>query len=207
VSRRVIAWGVHRPLDWWQAVDVDVLPPTTGSLLVALPALVDPNFAQTVVLLLDHDEDGTLGVVLNRPTDVVAAEVLPGAAALIGPSTPIFAGGPVAPQNAVAVGALAPQEPDPLWFRRVFGDIGLVDVDALEDGTAHITEVRVYAGYAGWSPGQLEAELAEGAWYVLPLLRTDVFSAEPEDLWRAVFRRQRAPLSFLATWTDEPEAN
>jgi len=186
---------------------VDVLAPMTGSLLVALPALVDPNFAQSVVLLLDHDEDGTLGVILNRPTDVLAADVLPSVALLNGSVAPVFAGGPVAPQNAIAVGALQVQEPDPLWFRRVFGDIGLVDVEALEDGSADVGEVRVYAGYAGWSPGQLEAELAEGAWYVLPLLRSDVFSAEPLDLWRAVFRRQRAPLSFLATWTDDPDAN
>jgi putative transcriptional regulator len=186
---------------------VDVLAPTAGTLLAALPALIDENFAQTVVLLLDHDEEGSLGVILNRPTDVVAAEVLPSVVALAGSHAPVFAGGPVAPQNAIAVGALPAQEPDPLWFRRVFADIGLVDVEALEDGSATVDQLRVYAGYAGWSPGQLEAELAEGAWYVLPLQRSDVFSAEPLELWRAVFRRQPAPLSFLATWTDDPDTN
>jgi putative transcriptional regulator len=179
----------------------------TGSLLVALPALVDPNFAQTVVLLLDHDEDGTLGVVLNRPTEVLAADVLPSVAGLLESSALVFSGGPVAPQNAIAVGALAVREPDPVWFRRVFADIGLVDVEALEDGSASVTQVRIYAGYAGWTPGQLDAELAEGAWHVLPLLPADVFNSEPQDLWRAVFRRQPAPLSFLATWTTDPDSN
>jgi putative transcriptional regulator len=184
-----------------------VMAPVTGSLLVATPALVDPNFALTVVLLLDHDEDGTLGVVLNRPTEIEAVEVLTGVAGFIGDPQVVFAGGPVATANAIAVGSLAAAEPDPVWFRRVFADVGLVDVEALEDGTAQISEVRIYAGYAGWSPGQLDAELAEGAWHVLPLTSADVFSAEPGSLWRTVLRRQPPPLAYLATWTDDPDSN
>ncbi len=183
------------------------MAPVTGSLLVATPLLVDATFAQTVVLLLDHDEDGTLGVVLNRPTELAATDALPSVLGLPAEPAVLFEGGPVAPQNAIAVGSLASAEPDPLWFRRVFGQVGLVDVDALESGEAHVHAMRIYAGYAGWSPGQLDAELAEGAWFVFPLLASDVFCPTPENLWRDVLRRQPAPLSFLSTWTPDPDSN
>ena len=186
---------------------MDVLAPAAGRLLVATPALTDPNFAGTVVLLLDHDADGTLGVVLNRPTELRAAEVLPAVRGLVAEPTVVFDGGPVTPQSAIAVGLLPEREHDPTWFRRVFSDIGLVDLDALVDGQTATEALRVYAGYAGWDAGQLDAELAEGAWLVLALLPSDVFHAQPPRLWRTVLRRQPVPLAYLSTWTPDPDTN
>jgi putative transcriptional regulator len=188
-------------------VGVDLLAPATGRLLVATTDLVDPNFAQSVVLLLDHDDDGTLGVILNRPSDIETADVLPSVGA-VGQTPPVvFAGGPVAPQNALAVGTLPLVEPDPTWFRRVFDNVGLVDVDALESGDASVNQVRIYAGYSGWSPGQLDDEIAEGAWFVLEAQPSDNFHPDPANLWRSVLRRQPPPLSYLVSWTPDPDAN
>lgn len=184
-----------------------MLPVATGRLLVATPDLIDPNFARSVVAILDHDDDGTLGVILNRPSDIDAVDVLPELAATAPDSGQVFAGGPVAPDNALALGRCDVVDPDPVWFRRVFDDVGLVDVGALERGVAKPSDVRIYAGYSGWSPGQLDDEIAEGAWFVVERHPSDVFAVQPQDLWRSVLRRQGAPLAFLATWTDDPDSN
>ena len=156
-------------------------PAEAGSLLVATPALVDPNFAHTVVLLLDHDEDGALGVVLNRPSPVPVAEVLPGwDTVLAGPGV-IFQGGPVATDSALAVAGLPPGDEDPVGFRRLFGSTGIVDLDAPSEILAPaLTRMRVFAGYAGWGSEQLEAEIEEGSWYVLPAEPADLFGPQPQ---------------------------
>ncbi|MFF3559120.1 YqgE/AlgH family protein [Streptomyces sp. NPDC002574] len=185
----------------------------TGRLLVATPALADPNFDRAVVLLLDHDEEGSLGVVLNRPTPVGVGDVLEPWASLAGSPQVVFQGGPVSLDSALGL-AVVPGEPrdgedgEPLGWRRVFGAIGLVDLEAPPELlAAELGSLRIFAGYAGWGPGQLEDELVEGAWYVVESEPGDVFSPDPEQLWRSVLRRQRSELAMVATYPDDPSLN
>ncbi|REE98627.1 YqgE/AlgH family protein [Thermomonospora umbrina] len=184
-----------------------------GRLLVATPQLDDPNFRRSVVLVVEHDTvEGTLGVVLNRPTEVPVDRVLPPWAELAtGPSV-VFQGGPVALDSALAL-ARIPGEDEPLGWRALDGDtdvgrVGLVDLDAPPGLiSAEVIQLRVFAGYAGWGVGQLESEVDDGAWYVLPGEAGDVFAADPERLWQAVLRRQSGDLAFVATFPEDPSLN
>ncbi|MFJ1543464.1 YqgE/AlgH family protein [Streptomyces sp. NPDC088246] len=179
----------------------------TGRLLVATPALADPNFDRAVVLLLDHDEEGSLGVVLNRPTPVGVGDILTSWAGLTGEPDVVFQGGPVSLDSALGV-AVIPGDEGPLGWRRVYGAIGLVDLEAPPELLAAASgSLRIFAGYAGWGPGQLETELGEGAWYVVESEPGDVSSPRPEHLWRAVLRRQRSELAMIATYPDDPSLN
>jgi putative transcriptional regulator len=184
-----------------------------GRLLVATPLLDDPNFRRGVVLVVEHDPgEGTLGVVLNRPTEVPVDRVLPPWATLVtGPSV-VFQGGPVALDSALAL-ARVPGSDDPLGWRALEGipavsRLGLVDLDAPPEVlAAEVTELRVFAGYAGWGAGQLRSEIEEGAWFVLPGEPNDVFIDDPEQLWRKVLRRQGGELAIVATFPDDPSLN
>lgn len=182
-------------------------------MLVATPLLGDPNFRRTVVLIVEHEvEEGTLGVVLNRPTTVGVDQVLQQWTELATDPSVVFKGGPVAPNSALAL-ALVPGQDEPVGWRALDGApalarLGLLDLDAPPRLLAPaIASLRVYAGYAGWSPGQLEAEIDEGAWYVVAAEPGDVFAAEPDRLWRQVLRRQDGDLAFLATYPDDPGLN
>ena len=180
----------------------------TGRLLVATPALTDPNFARTVVQLVQHsDEDGALGVVLNRPSETALAEVLPGWALLAPDPNLVFVGGPVQETAAICLARLASGAGDDPSYVVVPGApwLGTVDLDA--DAGEAVEEVRVFAGYAGWSPAQLEAEVEEGAWWVLDALPSDCFTPAPEELWATVLRRQGLPLSLAATYPPDPTLN
>ncbi|UYQ62386.1 YqgE/AlgH family protein [Streptomyces peucetius] len=179
----------------------------TGRLLVAAPALADPNFDRAVVLLLDHDDEGSLGVILNRPTPVVVEDILESWGALAGEPGVVFQGGPVSLDAALGV-AVIPGDEGPLGWRRVYGAIGLVDLEAPPEllGGA-LGSLRIFAGYAGWGPGQLEDELQDGAWYVVESEPGDVSSPRPESLWRSVLRRQRNELAMFATYPDDPSLN
>ncbi len=185
-----------------------------GALLVATPLLDDPNFRRSVVLILEHDEDGgTLGVVLNRPSDISVTQVLPSWDSLVtGPSV-LFQGGPVQTDSALALAAV-PSGEEPLGWRRLHSPtpavarLGTVDLDAPPEILAgEITQMRIFAGYAGWSAGQLEAEIRQGAWYLVDAEPGDTFHSDPESLWRAVLRRQRNELAFVATFPDDPNMN
>lgn len=184
-----------------------------GRLLVATPRLADPNFDRAVVLLLDHDAAGTLGVVLNRPTAVGVCDVLESWAALTVAPQVIFQGGPVSLESALGL-AVVPGEPpsgedaDLLGWRRVHGAIGLVDLEAPPELLApDIGSLRIFAGYSGWGPGQLQKELSDGAWYVVDSEPGDVSTPEPEGMWRSVLRRQRGELAMVATYPDDPSLN
>jgi len=185
----------------------------SGQLLVATPLLGDPNFRRTVILIVeDEPEEGTLGVVLNRPTEVQVEQVLESWTDLVtGPSV-VFRGGPVSPNSALAL-ALAQGDDEPLGWRSLEGSsltssIGLVDLEAPPELLAGgITSLRVFAGYAGWGPGQLQSEIEEGAWYVLAGEPTDAFLAEPERLWQEVLRRQGGEFAIVATYPDDPLLN
>jgi putative transcriptional regulator len=185
----------------------------SGRLLVATPLLGDPNFRRTVILVVeDEPEEGTLGVVLNRPTEVQVGQVLESWTDLVTGPTVVFKGGPVSPNSALAL-ALALGDDEPLGWRSLDGSslmsrIGLVDLEAPPELLAGgITSLRVFAGYAGWGPGQLQAEIDEGAWYVLSGEPTDAFLAEPEQLWPAVLRRQGGDFAIVATYPDDPMLN
>jgi putative transcriptional regulator len=187
--------------------------PGAGRLLVATPLLGDPNFKRAVVLIVEHEvTEGTLGVVLNRPTKIPVGQVLEQWTELITDPSVLFRGGPVAQNSALAL-AMVPGKEEPLGWRALDGApalarLGLLDLDAPPRLLAPaIQSLRVYAGYAGWSPGQLEAEIDEGAWFVLPAEPGDIFAAEPEQLWRAVLQRQEGDIAFLATYPEDPGLN
>jgi putative transcriptional regulator len=188
-----------------------VPPPAAGRLLVASAVLTDPNFSRTVVLLLDHGTDGTLGLVLNRPTELTVARALPAWSSVAADPRLIFRGGPVATDAALALGVAAvPVEAggSALGWRSVVGRIGLVDLDAVpESMDPALSGLRVFVGHAGWAPGQLDCELAAGAWLVVDSMPDDVFSTEPERLWSDVLRRLPGEAAFLSTRPDDPNLN
>jgi len=183
-----------------------------GDLLVATPALLDPNFERTVVLMLDLDDSGALGVVLNRPSTVPVREVLPDWTDLAGEPDVLFQGGPVSTDSALAVGAasvLGP-EPDvePVGFRRLYGDVGIVDLDTPTEIVAPaLTGMRIFAGYAGWGEEQLAGEIQEGSWFVVPSEPGDLFGRDPLGLWRRVLRRQPGELAWVSTRPADPTLN
>jgi len=187
--------------------------PKAGRLLVATPLLEDPNFRRAVVLLVEHEiTEGTLGIVLNRPTQIGVDQVLEQWTDLATEPSVVFKGGPVSPNSALAL-ALVPGKDEPIGWRALDGApalarLGLLDLDAPPRLLAPaVQSLRVFAGYAGWSPGQLQAEIDEGAWYVVAAQPRDVFAADPSRLWRTVLRRQEGELAFLATYPDDPGLN
>ena len=178
-----------------------------GRLLVAAPALTDPNFDRTVVLLLSHDEDGALGVVVNQPTEVPITSILPDWQPVVSEPDVVFRGGPVGLDSALGLVVLA-NEDEPLGVRRVSGKLGVVDLDAPPEVVSPaVAGMRVFAGYAGWATDQLESEIDEGAWYVVDAELSDAFSSAAEDLWRTVLRRQSGTLSWLASFPADPSMN
>lgn len=179
-----------------------------GMLLVSTPALVDPNFSDTVVLLLDADEDGALGVVLNRPSPVLVSEVLTHWDATVSEPEVLFVGGPVGTDGALAVALLRDEDDAPVGFRGVLGRLGLVDLDTPPELVrGAVDQLRIFAGYSGWGAGQLEAEVADGSWYVVPALPPDVFRRDPVDLRRDVMRRQPGDLAMHSTRPSDPGLN
>ncbi len=179
----------------------------SGRLLVATPTLLDPHFARAVVLLLQHDDDdGALGVVLTRPTGTDVDEVLPDWRAVAAEPAVVFGGGPVQPDAAVCLGRLgAPAHPAQGWAPLRDPLLGTVDLD--HQPWLGLAEVRVFAGYAGWSTRQLEAEVEAGAWWVLDALPRDAFTPRPELLWEQVLRRQGPPLAYAVTYPADPTLN
>jgi putative transcriptional regulator len=183
----------------------------TGSLLVATPMLDEPPFRRSVVLLLDHDDDGALGVVVNQAADLAVDRVLSAWSQTVSEPGVLFVGGPVGTDSALAVAELATgltATADPPGWRGCFDRIGLVDLDAPPEllGSA-IGRMRIFAGYSGWGSGQLEGEISEGAWYVVESEPDDVFGLHPAGLWRRVLRRQRDETAFMSTYPDDPLQN
>ena len=177
-----------------------------GRLLVATPPLVDPNFDRSVVLLLEHGDDGALGIVLNRPSDTPLATVLPEWHEHATAPGVVFSGGPVAPEAVIALARGGTDATD--GWMPVLGEVGTVDVgrDPADLG-AHLEALRIFVGYASWSPGQLEIELEQEAWFVAAADSGDPFSLHPDQLWREVLRRQRGRVAMFANYPDDPEAN
>lgn len=179
---------------------------TTARLLVATPIMADPNFERTVIFILEHTDEGALGVVVNRPVDVPLIEVLP-RWALTQFHPTFFKGGPVNEEAAICLARPRPGVyPDLLQM--VDPTIATVDLDADPDAVEQVVEAgRIFIGYAGWGPGQLEAELDENAWFVCESIPSDVFTLEPDDLWRAVIRRQGDDIAIFAHFPEDPKMN
>ena len=178
-----------------------------GQLLVSAPSLEDPNFARTVVIVGEHNEDGALGVVLNRPSETEVAEAVPDLADLVEDGEIVHVGGPVQTSAVLVLAQFAdPEEAQQL----VVGDVGFlaVDDDDEEERIAMALErARVFAGYAGWGPGQLEAELAREDWIVVPAIGEDVFCDDPDTLWSRVLERKGGQYRLLARMPLDPSVN
>jgi putative transcriptional regulator len=178
-----------------------------GRLLVATPVLGDGNFDRTVVLLLEHGDDGALGLVLNRPSGLAVGEPLPEWRAYAPEPEVVFIGGPVSRSSVIALARLDGDPPAGTW-EQVLGEVGVLDLTAdPEDLAAGLGAVRVYAGYAGWAPGQLEEEIGTGAWYVVTAETDDVFTGAPERLWRTVLARQPGDMARAALVPEDPRVN
>jgi putative transcriptional regulator len=186
---------------------VTVGPPTAGRLLLAGPGLEDPNFRRTVVFMIEHTDEGALGLVLNRPSPIDLSEAIPQWADLAAAPQTVFVGGPVEQGAVLGLGIVVDEPPE--GVTPVHGDIAVLDLEAdpmhlLGD----VSGVRLFTGYAGWGPGQLDGELAMGGWIVVDAEPGDVTTTEPDDLWRAVLRRQPdQDLALLAMFPDDPSVN
>ncbi len=166
-----------------------------GKFLVASPLMGDPNFARTVVLMLQHDEDGALGVVVNRPSESPVAEHLPEWAPHSATPPVVFVGGPVSPETGIG---LRKSEP---------GGVPAVEVFDLVADREVLGPIRVFSGYAGWGPNQLEAELEDTAWLVVEASGDAVFTDRPDLLWGRIMRSVDPEFGVLATLPDDPSLN
>jgi len=166
-----------------------------GRLLVALPELDDPNFYRAVVYLLDHDRSGAVGVVINRPSQLHVVAEFPMLGRAVNEPSVFFEGGPVAEHSVVALAAKD-------------GSVEMLELEPLlRRSSERRHDVRLFVGYSGWGPGQLDGEVVTGSWLVAEGSLDDVFAEEPEDLWRSVLRRQDGPAARLAFYPDELIAN
>jgi putative transcriptional regulator len=178
-----------------------------GRLLVAMPTLYDPNFFRTVVLVLEHGDEGALGVVLNRPSETGVDEALPDWTSLTSHPQVVFVGGPVASATAIGLARAETADVAEAWTP-LFENLGTVDLGRPPlDFPAPLQSLRVFAGHAGWSAGQLDGEVDSGGWFVLDAAPDDMFTAEPGGLWASVLRRQGGRLAIYATAPAHPSLN
>ena len=175
-----------------------------GRLLISSGGLIDPNFHHTVVLLGEHNTDGALGVVLNRALDATVEEALPALSDLVAAGEPLFQGGPVRPASPVLLAELTHPE---LADIPVFGSVGFLVGEVSADIEASILRARVFAGYSGWAPGQLEAEMAADTWIIEPACEDDVFTDVPDFFWSRVLERKGPEYRQLSRMPYDPSMN
>jgi putative transcriptional regulator len=176
-----------------------------GKLLVASPALVDPNFARSVVFITEHNEEGAMGIVLDRPSETLVGDAVPQLNEVADAGAPVYVGGPVQP-NALVVLAEFSDPSAAAWI--VVADVGFASADAdMDDLPAAVRRARVYAGYSGWGPGQLEAELELDSWIVEPPLPKELFPDDPEALWSDVLARKGGQYALVARMPVDPSVN
>ena len=175
-----------------------------GQLLVASPALSDPNFARTVVLVMEHTESGAVGIVLNRPTDADVLDHLPGWWTAAANPQVVFIGGPVGDGGGIGLARGEGAAPMEGWPEV----LGMWAVDLEETPTVDADlEARIFVGYSGWGAGQLEEELETASWVVVPGEAEDAFTPQPERLWAAVLERSGGRHAWLATYPSDPRLN
>ena len=183
-------------------------PPAAGDLLISGSGLTTGIFAHSVVYLLDCDEDGALGVVINQPSQLDMAQILPQWVHLMTPPQCIFQGGPVSPNGAICVARVQQPHEEPPGWRPVRGATGLLHLDTpVELVHGAYSDLRVFAGYAGWGPGQLESEIIRGDWVHALARESAVFGSDPATLWRRVLRRQNGTEALLSTMPDDESLN
>jgi putative transcriptional regulator len=176
-----------------------------GQLLIAGPALLDPNFHRTVVLVCEHDDNGAMGLVLNRPSPIPADQAIPELAGAIPESETLWVGGPVQTTSVVVLADFTEREQHAML---VHGDVGIVLPDAdLDEVGNGVRRARAFLGYAGWGPGQLDAELERDDWIVASFEPPDAFTDEPEGLWSRVLGRKGGQYALLATMPPDPSMN
>ncbi len=175
-----------------------------GKLLIASPALGDPNFERSVVLITEHGDEGAMGIVLNRPSESEVAGVIPELEPIAG-EEPIFVGGPVQPEALVVLGEFS--DPDKAaWI--VVADVGLVSAQSdLDELPEALRRGRVYAGFSGWGPEQLEEEIDEDAWIVEAPLPAELFPKRPETMWSDVLERMGGEYAIVARMPEDPSVN
>jgi putative transcriptional regulator len=180
-----------------------------GQLLVATPVLGDPNFERAVILLLEHTEEGAVGVVLNRPSGAHFVDPLPDWYGFAAYPPVVFVGGPVGQGSAIGLARArhphpvpsGAEHPETEGWSQVVGSVGTVDLTLdPDDVPVGIEEVRVFSGYAGWSEGQIEDEIVSGAWFVIDAEQDDALSTNPDGLWRSVLHRQSGKLALFANF-------
>jgi putative transcriptional regulator len=180
-----------------------------GQLLIAGPSLLDPNFWRTVVLVVDHSEEGALGVVLNRPSETTVIDAVSQLERLVDPDDPVFIGGPVQPSSVIVVAEFE----DPSDAALVaFDDIGVLAAGSAPDETTgaggpRVRRARAFVGHAGWGPGQLDGELERGDWIVESARREDAFAQDPGELWGEVLTRKGGSYALLARMPPDPSVN
>jgi putative transcriptional regulator len=176
-----------------------------GQLLLASPALQDPNFTRTVVLVSLHSDEGAMGLVLNRPSSVTVSEAVPQLEQAVTDAERVYVGGPVQPTSVVFLAEFVDPSPAGLL---VLGRIGFPAPDAGVDELMEATSRgRVFAGYAGWGEGQLDAEIAQGDWIAHAALPEDVFTNVPEELWSAILTRKGGSYALIARMPPDPSVN
>ena len=174
-----------------------------GRLLIASPVLVDPNFHRTVILIAEHTDEGAMGLVLNRPAETLVTDAVPDLSELADSGAPVYVGGPVASDSVIV---LAEFDEPALAGVLIEDDLGFVGSGSADLGGG-VRRARVFAGHAGWGPGQLEGELEEDSWIVEPPRREEIFSEDPEALWAAVLRRKGREYALLSTMPPDPSVN
>jgi putative transcriptional regulator len=176
-----------------------------GQLLVAGPALVDPNFWRTVVLIVEHNDEGALGLVLNRPSETSVGEAVPQLGSLLDPEEKLFIGGPVQPSSVIV---LAEFEDPADAALLAFDDVGVLGTGPAEDEvSAGVRAGRAFLGHAGWGPGQLDGELERGDWILEPAQLEDAFSGQAPGLWSEVLTRKGGSYALVARMPADPSMN
>lgn len=178
-----------------------------GDLLVSTVTARD-YFQGTVILLLDSDENGDMGVVLNRYSPMALEMALPDWSLAVSAPELLFEGGPCEQDSAICLAELPVGMDEPIGWTRLFGDLGAVDMALPVDLVIGCYDkIRVFAGYAGWGKSQLQAEITRGDWIVTTATAADVFACQPERLWRETLRRIPGEASFFSAWTPTPTFN
>jgi len=176
-----------------------------GQLLIASPAILDPNFRRTVVFVTAHTDEGAIGLILNRPSETTVAEAVPQLGSLAGEGEPVFVGGPVNPNGVAVLAEFEDPDDAGVW---VVDGIGYVALDdALEEGPPPLRRLRVFAGVAGWGEDQLEGELGRDDWFIEPADADDVFAEDPDGLWSSVLRRKGGQFELVARMPFDPSLN
>ena len=175
-----------------------------GRLLIASPALHDPNFRRTVVLVTEHTEEGAAGLVLNRPSESAVAELVPQLEPLVEDGEPVWLGGPVQPNAVLVLGEFVDSVDAAV---PLFGSLGFSSLDEPEEVVPVTTRRRVFAGYAGWGAGQLESELERDDWILEASSNDDAFTESPEELWADVLRRKGGVYELVSRMPEDPSVN